>query len=381
MEDLWIVRMLAIFVISVLLTGFLIPQILLISFRKKLFDEPNERKIHTSLVPRLGGIAFMPAMFLSMALVCAFDTLLGFGAVSASIGANQLPVAFTFCAIMSLYLTGVADDLIGVRYRAKFVIQIICAMMLIAGGLWINDLHGFMGIDQIPWWIGYPFTILIVVFAINAINLIDGIDGLASGLSACAMIVYGFVAYSINEYVCSLLAFTTLGVLVPFFYFNVFGDAKKQHKIFMGDTGSLTIGIVICAIALRLLNTCNGDPDYTEFFGNMEMVALSPMLIPCLDVVRVYMGRVRRGQNPFLPDKTHIHHKLLAIGMNQRVAMVTIVATSIILSCLFIYLSAFVNITWIVIGGGVFYTVANIYLSKLISDGKKVFNCSVQVSK
>jgi hypothetical protein len=113
----------------------------------------------------------------------------------------------------------------------------------------------------------------------------------------------------------------------------------------------------------------------------MEMVALSPMLIPCLDVVRVYMGRVRRGQNPFLPDKTHIHHKLLAIGMNQRVAMVTIVATSIILSCLFIYLSAFVNITWIVIGGGVFYTVANIYLSKLISDGKKVFNCSVQVSK
>ena len=353
-----------------MITGFLIPQILLISFRRKLFDEPNERKIHTSTVPRLGGIAFMPGMFLAIALVCGLDAMFGDDVICSAIGQNQLAIIFSYCAITTLYLTGVADDLVGVRYRAKFIIQITCAIMLIAGGLWVDNFHGILGINEVPWWIGYPITVLTVVFIINSVNLIDGIDGLASGLSACAMIVYGCVMFSVGEYIYSALAFTTLGVLVPFFYYNVFGDANKQHKIFMGDTGSLTVGLVICVLALKLLNTGSDEMPIGAFSGNLLMVAAAPLLIPCFDVIRVYLGRVRNGKNPFLPDKTHIHHKLLAIGMNQRVAMITIVSTSIFFSCLFVFLSSFVDVTLLIIVGGAMFTLINIRISKIIRRKK-----------
>ena len=266
---------------------------------------------------------------------------------------------------MVLYLVGMADDLIGIRYRAKFVIQILCGVMLIAGGIYINNLHGILGIHAVPLWLGYPLTILIVVFIINAINLIDGIDGLASGLCSIACLFYGLTFFMLHQYVYAMLAFATLGVLVPFFYYNVFGNAKHGRKIFMGDTGSLTIGMMLCFLSLKL--TMCGLDDNT---GNVHpmVLAFSPLLVPCCDVVRVYLHRVRNGKNPFLPDKNHIHHKLLALGIKQRNAMIIIVSVSTIFILLNILLSLYLNVNWIVLGDILIWTLANIRLTKSIGQ-------------
>lgn len=366
----WILQNAIVFASCAIVTGILIPQILLISFRRNLFDEPNERKIHKNKVPRLGGIAFMPSIFLSVALLAGVDAVYGANRLCLDMEANSVPLLFSFAAITTIYLLGEADDLIGVRYRAKFVVQILCALMLVAGGLWINDFRGFMGIHHIPYWVGIPFTILIIIFIINAVNLIDGIDGLASGLTACAMFIYGWALYRMHVYAFSLLAFATLGVLFPFFYFNVFGNVEKQHKIFMGDTGSLTVGLIVSILALRLLRT-DVQLDVANYEFNLLIVVVAPLLIPCFDVIRVYVGRVRRGKNPFLPDKTHIHHKLLDAGMSQRKAMVSIVLASVAISALFIELSKWIDVTLLIMVGALLFIAFNVALSHFIKIRKR----------
>lgn len=366
----WAVNAIAVFVICVLFAGFLIPQILLVSFRKQLFDQPDERKIHQGVVPRLGGIAFKPVVFFAVALAYGLCQLLGYNdMVKDIVAAESRYLAFGFCCIMLLYLVGMADDLIGIRYKAKFTIQILCGIMIIAGGIWLNNLLGFIGLYEIPNWIGYLLTILVIVFIINSINLIDGIDGLASGLCGVTTFLYGIVFFRLHEYIYAILSFATLGVLVPFFYYNVFGDADKQKKIFMGDTGSLTIGMIISILCLKLIH-CSPT---AEAMGvpNTLVLAYSPLLIPCLDVIRVYLHRVRNGKNPFLPDKNHIHHKLLALGMGQRAAMVTIVIVSILFSLCNIFVSQYLNITLLVLSDIIIWTLLNVWLTSKIKKSHK----------
>lgn len=200
--------------------GIVIPQILLIAFRRRLFDEPDERKIHQCVVPRLGGMAFKPVVFFSFVLLLAVNVSTGHDELLKEIGAEALPLAYAFCAIIMLYLVGIADDLIGVRYRAKFFIQIVCGIMLVAGGVELSDLHGMLFIHSMPSWISIPLTVFVTVFIINAINLIDGIDGLASGLCSIAFLFYGMTFIWFHQYLYAMLAFATLGVLIPFYYYK-----------------------------------------------------------------------------------------------------------------------------------------------------------------
>lgn len=361
----WIVNCCMASLLCIFFAGIVIPQILLIAFRKQLFDLPDERKIHHSAVPRLGGIAFKPVVFFTIALLLGINMVLGHSEMLSEIGNNVRPLAFAFCSIMVLYLVGMADDLIGIRYRAKFVIQILCGVMLITGGIYINNLHGILGIHAVPLWLGYLLSILIVVFIINAINLIDGIDGLASGLCSIACLFYGLTFLMFQQYVYAMLAFATLGVLIPFFYYNVFGNAEHGRKIFMGDTGSLTIGMMLCFLSLKLA-MCGPDDDT----GNIHpmVLAFSPLLVPCCDVVRVYLHRVRNGKNPFLPDKNHIHHKLLAVGMKQSNVMITIISVSTIFILFNILLSLYLDVNWIVLLDILIWTLANIRLTKSIGQ-------------
>ena len=141
----WILSSISAMLLSILFAGILIPQILLVSFRRRLFDEPDERKIHKGAVPRLGGIAFTPVICFSVSLILGLAYLVGDKSVECAMSDNARAVAFGYCSLLMLYLVGMADDLIGVRYRAKFVAQIICAVLVIAGGLWINNLHGVFG--------------------------------------------------------------------------------------------------------------------------------------------------------------------------------------------------------------------------------------------
>lgn len=333
--------------LAMALAGGMIPQILLISFRKKLFDEQDERKIHKGVVPRLGGIAFMPVVFIVMALVVGIGKWVDPVTVVWMMPDYIAPLAFAFCGILMLYVVGMADDLIGIRYRAKFVAQLLCALLMLCDGVWLDDFHGLLGFTTVEPIISWPVTVLFSIFLVNAINLIDGIDGLASGLSSCALAIYGCTFISSGEYVYAVLSFATLGVLLPFFYYNVFGNAKLHKKIFMGDTGSLTIGMMLAFLSVQLLH-CNIETnDATPL--NMAVVAFSPLIIPCFDVVRVYLLRIRLGRNPFLPDRNHIHHYLLALGWSQRRAMISILLFSLMFSLLNNFLSRYININIILI--------------------------------
>lgn len=338
---LWTIAIVAVWGVCVLMAGVLIPQILLIAFRRNLFDEVNDRKIHRGAVPRLGGIAFKPVAFMAIAFIAGLDLLFGDRTIIAAFAQDACGWVFAFCAIMMLYLIGMADDLIGIRYRAKFVVQIVCGVLLISGGLWLNDFAGLLGIHEVPAYVGWPVTILFIVFLINAINLIDGIDGLCSGLCGVTLVFYGVTFFTLGQYAYALFSFAFFGVLVPFFYFNVFGSVEKRKKVFMGDTGSLTIGLVICFLSLKFSDVA----PKTEGWPNPIALAFSPLIIPCFDVVRVYLHRVRRGNNPFLPDKTHIHHKLLALGFPQTKVMVLIIACAAVFTFINIIASIYIDIT------------------------------------
>lgn len=359
----WLENDLLGFAISLLVAGILIPKIILIAFRRKLFDEIDERKIHRGVVPRLGGIAFFPAFLFSMSLVVALNLRFGSTLMTDALSSSIVPIYFEICAIILLYLVGIADDLIGVRYVAKFVVQIICAILLACSGMYIHDLYGMLWLHELPVWLAWGFSILVAVYVVNAINLIDGIDGLASGLSSIALIFYAIVFFNGCEFIYSLLAIACAGTLFPFFYYNVFGDASKQKKIFMGDTGALTTGMVLvfCAIAVMC-----GRPDFLTVDYNPAIVAVSPLIVPCFDVFRVYFHRVKRGRNPFLPDKCHIHHKLLALGINQAGALLTILGVSVAFIGVNVLASPYTNPNLIFVGDIVVWTIANILLTRAI---------------
>ncbi len=368
MEQFWIVNLLAVFLLCVFFSGVLIPKILLIAYRKNLFDEPDERKIHKNAIPRLGGIAFTLVIFFSLALLMGLNLYISNGTVFSCEEGDIKTLCFALCSIMLLYIVGIADDLVGVQYRAKFLIQIVSGIMIIMGGLWFREMNGFMWLHEIPVWFGYPLTIFMIVFVINAINLIDGIDGLASGLCLVAFITYGIAFIYMGEYLFGAFALANLGVLLPFYYYNVFGNPEKHKKIFMGDTGSLTIGISLCILSLKL---AENDFSTLPAAPNMFVVAFSPLIIPCFDVVRVYMHRVRNGKNPFMPDKNHIHHKLLALGIKQRTAMVLIIAISLLLVLTNCLASMCVNVNILLLVDVLFVTFGNVWLSRRIKSKKQ----------
>ena len=317
------------FAISASVARFIIPHILMISFRKKLFDIPDERKLHKRAIPRLGGVAFFPTILFSCCAVLAFCTLTGYS-IPLIQAIYILPECLLLiCGMILLYLTGIADDLMGVRYREKFLIQLICACFFPLSGLWINDFYGLFGIYLIPAWIGMPFTVLIVIFVTNAINLIDGIDGLCSGLVGMGALVFGFLFIYNGAWLHAVFAFITAGVLCPFFYYNVFGKSKGRQRIFMGDTGSLTLGL---SMAFLAISYAMNNPLIKPFSEGAIVVSFATLIVPLFDVVRVVWIRYRSHQPFFMPDQNHIHHKFLRMGLSHYATMALILALAFFLS-------------------------------------------------
>lgn len=363
--DIWIANDLISFFVALLVAGILIPQILLIAFRKKLFDEIDPRKIHKGVVPRLGGIAFFPSILFSFCVIVGFN-LRFFGWETAGIYfEGVVPFYFMICAVLLMFLVGIADDLVGVRYMAKFAVQILASILIVFSGVYIDNFFGFLWIHSIPNWIGWISTAFMVVYVVNAINLIDGIDGLASGLSTVAFIFYTIIFFAAGQYAYSLLSAAAAGTLLPFFYYNVFGNATKQKKIFMGDTGALTTGMILIFCAIGMLHLNNEVTAIAHY--NPVILGISPLLIPLFDVVRVYLHRVVRHRNPFLPDKSHIHHKLLALGFNQRIALMIIMLWSMFFIVINLVLSSVMNPTFIIIIDIAIWTLVNMALSKTIA--------------
>lgn len=356
------------FLFAVSLGMVIIPRILVISHKKRLYDVPDARKVHTMPVPRLGGLSFFPVILMSMFLVIGFR-LYFWDMDTSSLSFNMLyEYLFLFVGMTLLYLVGVCDDLVGVGYRYKFAVQIAAAFLLVLSGNWFDSLGGLFGIYSVPAWMGMPFTVFIVVYITNAINLIDGIDGLASGLCCIALSVLSVIFFLRGQYVYALLAICTLGILMPFWCYNVFGNANRGHKLFMGDAGSLTLGYVISFLIIHMSVTNEVSPTLSNPY---MVIAFSTVLVPLLDVIRVVLHRLREHKNPFLPDKNHFHHKLLRTGMRVRVVMVCIIAISAFFILLNSSLAWRVDITYLFFLNLFCWSILHVGLNGLIKRNRE----------
>ena len=356
------------FLFAVSLGMVIIPRILVISHKKRLYDVPDARKVHTMPVPRLGGLSFFQVILMSMFLVIGFR--LYFWDVNVSgLSFNMLyEYLFLFVGMTLLYLVGVCDDLVGVGYRYKFAVQIAAAFLLVLSGNWFDSFGGLFGIYSVPVWVGVPFTVFIVVYITNAINLIDGIDGLASGLCCIALSVLSVIFFLRGQYVYALLAVCTLGILMPFWCYNVFGNANRGHKLFMGDAGSLTLGYVISFLIIHMSVTNEVSPTLSNPY---MVIAFSTVLVPLLDVIRVVLHRLREHKNPFLPDKNHFHHKLLRTGMRVRMVMVCIIAISAFFILLNSSLAWRVDITYLFFLNLFCWSILHVGLNGLIKRNRE----------
>lgn len=360
-----IVILLSTFVIAMTIGIYTIPRIVRLSHELHLYDLPDSRKVHTIPVPRLGGVAFLPTVIISIAIVVAVASRFGitFGALSEA-GAPQHFVAYLAGAMM-LYCLGIYDDVHGVGYKLKFTIQIFAAFLLCISGLWIASLDHIFYIDRIPYWIGMPLTVVFVVYITNAINLIDGIDGLASGLSAISLFVAILLCMMSGDIIWAMLAIAYLGVVLTFFCFNVYGG---KNKVFMGDAGSLTLGYTLSFIVLHFWQA---HPVWNPYLHNIGIIILSTLIIPMLDVVRVMMSRIRDGRNPFLPDKNHIHHKLMRTGLSGRMTMLTILLISALFIVANYLVASFLSQTLMVILDILFFILMHLIINFFIRKKEK----------
>ena len=312
------------FIIAIILSAVFVPYIMLITYKKRLFDPIDVRKLHHQITPRLGGVAFAPIQ--CVLFVLTFVVIYKTDILGIDLGVKSYVLLPHFmmliCGLMILFIVGIADDLVGVSYRWKFIIQAIVASFLPLSGVWINNLYGVFFVVDVPLLIGFPLTVFAVVLIINAVNLMDGIDGLCSGVIMSGCFVLGCLFSYYGAWLHALFAFLTLGVLIPFFYYNVYGTRRRKRKIFMGDTGSMTLGYSISFLAISF---AMHNKDISAFFEGAIVVAFSMLIVPVLDVARVMWVRYRAGKPVFKPDRNHFHHKLLRLGFTQRQSMLTIV--------------------------------------------------------
>lgn len=309
-------------VLSGALSALSIPKIVNFAYKNKLYDLPSNRKLHSVPIPRLGGACFIPAAVVTFA-VCCLILMNGEGGLADELDTPFLRQALSFViGATLLYACGLVDDITTLSYKSKFAAQIVAATSLCIGGLYIEDLRQILLPLSIPVWLGIPLTIIFVTYLTNAVNLIDGIDGLASGLICIALVVTSALNFIAGHYIWTLMEISFMGPVITFFYFNVF---SKKYKIFMGDTGSLTLGFFMSFIFLHFWNE---KPGCDVPVQNMGVIAASTLVIPLLDVVRVMASRILAGRNPFLADKNHIHHKLIRAGVSPRATMIAILAIS-----------------------------------------------------
>ena len=349
------------------LAMLVIPRILVIAAKHSLYDIPDKRKTHAGPIPRIGGVSFIPCILFSMMFVLGIFNMLADGTDVSSYYPNYSELNLFFCGLLLLYLGGVKDDLVGMRYLAKFAIQVTVSLIIVFSGLYINNFYGLLNVYEISPWVGVPLTVLLLVFIINAMNLIDGMDGLASGLSILALCIYGTLFLLHGTWYYSVLAFSTIGVLIPFFYYNVFGSARRGRKLFMGDSGSLTLGLILGFLAVRYAYY---SPETVKPLGNTLVIAITPILIPMLDVTRVILSRLKRHKHLFKADRSHIHHKLMDMGLGKLTALITLLFISSGFCLINFILIRFLDSFIIFIIDITLWVLINIYFTSLIKKRK-----------
>lgn len=303
----------------VFLTGFAItyltiPSILEIAYKKNLFDIPDERKVHKREIPSLGGLGIFIGVLIAFIIWSPSETLLG----------EQYKYVLT--GYMILFFMGLKDDLIVMEALPKLAIQIFVAGLIVFGGVRITELYGLLGIYELNIYVSYVLSVFFIVGITNAFNLIDGIDGLAGGLGGINCLTFGALMYVCEEYDYAILAFAIGGSLLAFLRYNF---SSYPTKIFMGDTGSLLLGLSVAILSITFMNV-GADSEKLSFISP-PIVVLGIILIPVTDTLRVMVIRILEGRSPFSPDRNHIHHQFLASGITHKMASIALYFVNIAL--------------------------------------------------
>ncbi|MEM5794669.1 MAG: MraY family glycosyltransferase [Bacillota bacterium] len=298
------------FIIAVAVAYFATPHVKELAIKAGAMDTPNERKVHREPIPRMGGLAIyfgvVAAVFISMKIN------------------HQILGIFLGGSIM--LAVGIIDDIKQLSAKTKLAGQILAAMALIVFGVRIEWLTNPFGPMSYLDYLSIPVTILWIVAVTNTVNLIDGLDGLAAGVSSIASITILFVALQQNLWMVALLTAAIAGSAFGFLFHNF-----NPAKIFMGDTGSLFLGYMLAAVSI--MGAVKGAATIALF---VPIVALG---LPIMDTAFAIIRRYHHGVPIFRPDKGHLHHRLLAMGLSQKQVVLSMYVISGLLGLSAIILS------------------------------------------
>ena len=287
-------------VTSFVICFLIIPVIIKYSLEKNLVDIPGRRKIHKKLTPSMGGIAIFCGFFISSFI---WVNLHSWGAIK-----------FIMVALFAIFIIGVRDDLIPLRWMYKLIGQILAASLLIfLLDLRIKSFYGLFGVHELPEIATYIITYLTIIVITNSFNLIDGLDGLAGTIATIALLTFGIWFYLLGDVIFSILAFSMFGSILAFLIFN-----WEPSEIFMGDTGALVIGMTLAIMAIRFMDSNFNLNEFHPYrFRASIGSVICIIIIPLVDTLRIVILRLSKRQSPFKPDKSHIHHALMRLGLSH----------------------------------------------------------------
>ena len=218
---------------------------------------------------------------------------------------------------MSVMLyTGAIDDILGLPPMARFVFEILVVTgMVFASGVCIDSLHGLWGVYNFSWWLALPLTVFAGVGVVNSINMVDGVNGLSSGLCLICCLLFGTVFMLVDDYTNSMLAFSMAASLLPFVVHNVFGNTSRM---FIGDAGTMVMGMLMTWFVISAMHASTPLASCADDYSIVGLV-LAVLSVPVADTLRVMTMRILHGKSPFSPDRTHLHHAFVAIGVSHSI--------------------------------------------------------------
>ncbi|MBP1664178.1 MAG: hypothetical protein H6Q19_1318 [Bacteroidetes bacterium] len=289
-------------IISFTIGYFFMPVVIEVARKYNFVVSPNKRTSHKGDVPNIGGINIFVS-FLFTVFLFSYNVF--------------SEIQFSILGLFIILIVGFIDDLIDIKASWKVIGELIAAFFLIIlADLRISNFHGFLGIYELPLFFSYAISFFVFIVIVNSLNLIDGVDGLASGLGILYSLFFAVYFLFTGHLDLSVTSFAMLGSLVVFFYYNVFSN---KRKIFMGDSGSLLLGYMINLFVFSFLEM-NAKHDIPPQFliKAAPAVAISLLIVPLFDTVRVMITRMKKGYSPFRADKNHVHHLLLSLGLKHR---------------------------------------------------------------
>jgi len=316
-------------ILSFLLTLILIPFLKKIAVKVNLVDKPNYRKIHQDAVPLVGGIAIAITSLMILVIQSLLFT-------------NAKEYTIIFASAFILLIVGVIDDKMDVKAKYKLIIQLLLSFIIASSSVRITSLFGLFGIHEIVIWAQYLLTIIVITGVVNAFNLMDGVDGLVGGLSLLGFTMFLVSSIYFKDTNLTFISIGFIGAIIGFLKFNL-----SSKKIFMGDAGSLFLGFILITLGIKLMERQSNVVNINYGYGFLLVVAF--FAIPVLDSLRVYMGRIKKGNSPFSADKSHLHHLLLTAGLTHKKVSIVVVALSLIFYFIGFGLVSFFSITLIIV--------------------------------